>query len=411
MRVDIVSIFPEYLAPLELSLIGRARRDGLLDVRAWDLRDFTHDRHKTVDDSPYGGGAGMVMSPVPWGEALDAVVADVSGGVPGDRPRGAVTTGGPMLIVPSPGGTPFTQALAEELSAQPWLVFACGRYEGIDERVYEYAHDVLPGGVRAVSLGDYVLNGGEVAVLAMVEAIARLVPGVIGNQASLTEESHTGGLLEYPVYTKPARWRGYDVPPVLLSGDHGAIDAWRTAQRQERTAQRRPDLLPAVALAGADDDALLLRLARPADAAELLVLQRCCWMPEGLGAPDVAVPALGESLEDVRAGLARWRTWVVRDVMTSRLVAGVRARQVGADWEIGRLMVAPDLQGRGLGRRLLAHAESQAPSETARIVLETGLEAARNQRIYRKAGYRRTDEGLGHPQTATFVKRPDRSDD
>jgi tRNA (guanine37-N1)-methyltransferase len=397
MRVDIVSIFPDYLAPLELSLIGKARRDGLLDVRTWDLRDFTHDRHRTVDDSPYGGGAGMVMSPVPWGEALDAVVAAPRAPIPARE--------GPTLVVPSPSGMPFTQAVAEDLARRPWLVFACGRYEGIDERVYDYAGDAFPGGVAALSLGDYVLNGGEVAVLAMVEAIARLVPGVIGNQASLEEESHTGGLLEYPVYTKPASWRGYDVPQVLLSGDHGAIAAWRDAQRRQRTAQRRPDLLPAVALAGADDDTLVLRPARPADAAEILVLQRCSWLPEGLNTPQVQVPALVETLEDVREWLGSWRTWVVRDVISSRLVAGVRARAVGTDWEIGRLMVAPDLQGRGIGRRLLGYAESQAPPEAARCYLETGLESTRNQRLYRKAGYRRTEDGRGNPHTMAFAKR------
>ncbi len=228
MRIDVVTIFPDYLAPLELSLIGKAREQGLLDVRVHDLREHTHDRHRTVDDTPYGGGAGMVMRPEPWGEALDALVSTGGGAVP-------------RLLVPTPSGMPFTQALARDLAAEPWLAFACGRYEGIDERVIEYAAGLMP--VTPVSLGDYVLNGGEVAVLAIVEAVARLLPGVIGNAESLVEESHEDGLLEYPVYTKPASWRGLDVPEVLLSGNHGAIAAWRHAQRVERTAARRPDLL------------------------------------------------------------------------------------------------------------------------------------------------------------------------
>ena len=228
MRMDVVTIFPDYLAPLELSLIGKAREQGLLDVRVHDLREHTHDRHRTVDDTPYGGGAGMVMRPEPWGEALDALVSTGGGAVP-------------RLLVPTPSGMPFTQALARDLAAEPWLAFACGRYEGIDERVIEYAAGLMP--VTPVSLGDYVLNGGEVAVLAIVEAVARLLPGVIGNAESLVEESHEDGLLEYPVYTKPASWRGLDVPEVLLSGNHGAIAAWRHAQRVERTAARRPDLL------------------------------------------------------------------------------------------------------------------------------------------------------------------------
>lgn len=231
MRLDVVTIFPDYLAPLDLSLIGKARRDGIVDLHVHDLRDFTHDRHRTVDDTPYGGGAGMVMMPQPWGEALEHVAAQ------GDSR--------PVLIIPGPGGERFTQAMARELAEQPWIAFACGRYEGIDERVYEKAREAFD--VRVVSLGDYVLNGGEVAVLAIVEAVARLLPGVVGNAESLVEESHEDGLLEYPIYTKPAVWQGLSVPEILLSGDHGRIAAWRHQQRLDRTAQRRPDLLAALA--------------------------------------------------------------------------------------------------------------------------------------------------------------------
>lgn len=235
MRIDVVSIFPEYLAPLELSLIGKARQDGLLKLTVHDLRDFTTDRHRTVDDTPYGGGAGMVMKPEPWAQALGAVAGTAAAGE-GEAWK-------PVLIVPSPAGERFTQAIAHELAEEEQLVFACGRYEGIDERVLEWAADHFT--VRPMSLGDYVLNGGEVAVLAMVEAIGRLLPGVVGNPESLVEESHSDGLLEYPVYTKPSSWRGRDVPAVLLSGNHGKIAQWRRHEQYRRTAERRPDLLEA----------------------------------------------------------------------------------------------------------------------------------------------------------------------
>jgi tRNA (guanine37-N1)-methyltransferase len=227
MRIDIVTIFPSFFDVLDLSLLGKARQSGLIDVRTHDLREHTHDRHRTVDDTPDGGGAGMVMKPEPWGEALDAIVGD-----------GASDA---LLVVPSPAGEPFTQALARELAAEEHLVFACGRYEGIDQRVVDHYAGRMR--VRLISLGDYVLNGGEVAVMAMIEAAGRLVPGVVGNPESLVEESHEDGLLEYPSYTKPASWRGLDVPPVLLSGNHGAIAAWRHEQQVERTRRVRPELL------------------------------------------------------------------------------------------------------------------------------------------------------------------------
>lgn len=227
MRIDIVSIFPEYLSALDISLIGKARSENLLDIRVHDLREFTFDKHRTVDDTPYGGGAGMVMKPEPWALAMESIVQD------SDRR--------PKLLIPTPSGTVFSQAHAQRLSQEDHLIFACGRYEGIDERFFEWATTVCD--VELVSLGDYVLNGGEVATLAMVEAIGRLVPGVVGNPESLIEESHSDGLLEYPVYTKPAEWRGSAVPPILLSGDHGKIAAWRHDQQRQRTRERRPDLL------------------------------------------------------------------------------------------------------------------------------------------------------------------------
>lgn len=233
MRADIITIFPGYFAPLDESLLGKARERGILDVRIHELRDWTDDVHRTVDDSPYGGGPGMVMKPEPWGRALDAVQASGEGG---SRPR---------LIVPTPSGTPFTQARAAQYAELPWLVFACGRYEGIDARVLEDAAERMD--VDEVSLGDYVLAGGEVAVLVMVEAIGRLLPGVLGNRESAVDDSFAPGrmerLLEGPVYTRPPAWRGRVVPDVLLSGDHGAIARWRHEQALARTAARRPELL------------------------------------------------------------------------------------------------------------------------------------------------------------------------
>jgi tRNA (guanine37-N1)-methyltransferase len=228
VRIDIVTIFPAYFAPLELSLIGKARERRLIDVRLHDLRDFTHDPHRTVDDTPYGGGPGMVMRPEPWGEALDAIADD-------DRQ--------PLLVVPTPSGVPFTQALAHEYAEQPWLAFACGRYEGIDYRVVEHARTRMR--VDEISIGDYVLGGGEAAVLVVLEAVIRLLPGVVGNAESLIEESHAAGLLEGPAYTKPPTWRGLDVPEVLTSGNHAAIARWRHEQSVQRTKERRPDLLAA----------------------------------------------------------------------------------------------------------------------------------------------------------------------
>lgn len=224
MRIDVVTIFPAYLEPLALSLPGRAQERGLLELAVHDLRSWTTDRHRTVDDTPYGGGAGMVMKPEPWGEALDAVA-----------------TGESLVVFPSPAGEPFTQAIAAELAEREHLVFACGRYEGIDQRVIEYAGEVAE--ARELSLGDYVLNGGEVAALAMIEAAVRLLPGFMGNAESLAEESHADGLLEYPVYTRPPAWRGKSVPEVLLSGHHGEVEAWRREQSLRRTTVRRPDLL------------------------------------------------------------------------------------------------------------------------------------------------------------------------
>lgn len=258
MRVDAVTVFPDYLLPLGLSLLGKARDRGLLEVHVHDLRSWADDVHRTVDDSPYGGGPGMVMTPEPWRRALEHVA-------PPGGPQ-------PLLVVPTPAGRPFTQELAAELATEPWLAFACGRYEGIDGRVVEHAGRRMR--VLELSLGDYVLAGGEVAVLAVVESVARLLPGVLGNAASYEDDSFSGpamaGLLEAPPYTRPPVWEGLEVPPVLLSGDHAAIARWRRDEALRRTAARRPELMAAlVETLDSRDRAVVDGLLRPRPAADV----------------------------------------------------------------------------------------------------------------------------------------------
>lgn len=242
MRIDAISIFPEFFEVLDLSLIGRAQREGLLTINRVDLRNYTQDKHRTVDSPPAGGGAGMVMKPEPWALALEDVLpkirtAEGAEGAPVDSPSAEER---PTLIIPTPAGEVFTQQAAAQLAQQPHLVFAPGRFEGIDHRVHDWAAQHF--NVRPLSVGDYVLNGGEAAVVVMVEAITRLIPGVVGNAESLDEESHTAGLLEYPVYTKPAQWRGYAIPEILLSGNHAKSAQWRSEQQVARTRKIRPDL-------------------------------------------------------------------------------------------------------------------------------------------------------------------------
>jgi tRNA (guanine37-N1)-methyltransferase len=384
MRIDVVSIFPDYLAPLGLSLPGKAQESGLLDVHLHDLRDWTHDRHRTVDDTPYGGGAGMVMKPEPWGEALDAVAPD-----------------GATLVVPTPSGRPFTQAVAAELATREHLVLACGRYEGIDQRVMDDAATRME--VRELSVGDYVVNGGEVAALVIIEAVVRLLPGFMGNAGSLDEESHTNGLLEYPVYTKPATWRGHDVPDVLLSGDHARVAAWRHDQSVRRTAERRPDLAHAARAIDLGAFTGQIALATPSDAAELFTLQRACWVQEQQANPGVHIPPLHEDLAAVQAWLGEWTTLVLRS--GGRLVGAVRGRLEGDAWEIGRLMVAPDLQGHGIGRLLLEAVELAAPDAATGFVLFTGALSERNIRIYKKAGYRLLGPDPAAPGAVRLSKR------
>ncbi|BBX26397.1 tRNA (guanosine(37)-N1)-methyltransferase TrmD [Mycolicibacterium alvei] len=224
MHIDVITIFPAYLDPIRQALPGKAIDAGILSVAVHDLRNWTHDVHRSVDDSPYGGGPGMVMKAPVWGEALDEICSEET-----------------LLVVPTPAGRPFTQAVAERWSAESHLVFACGRYEGIDQRVADDAARRMR--VEEVSIGDYVLNGGESAALVMIEAVVRLLPDVLGNPASHQQDSHSDGLLEGPSYTRPKSWRGLDVPDVLLSGDHAKLAAWRHEQSVQRTRERRPDLL------------------------------------------------------------------------------------------------------------------------------------------------------------------------
>ncbi|WP_029111330.1 tRNA (guanosine(37)-N1)-methyltransferase TrmD [Mycobacterium sp. URHD0025] len=224
MHIDVLTIFPAYLDPIRQSLPGKAIEAGILSVAVHDLRNWTRDVHRSVDDSPYGGGPGMVMKAPVWGEALDEICSEET-----------------LLVVPTPAGRPFTQAVAERWSTESHLVFACGRYEGIDQRVVEDAARRMR--VEEISIGDYVLNGGESAALVMIEAVVRLMPDVLGNPASHQQDSHSDGLLEGPSYTRPQSWRGLDVPDVLLSGDHAKVAAWRHEQSLQRTRERRPDLL------------------------------------------------------------------------------------------------------------------------------------------------------------------------
>ncbi len=227
MHIDVITIFPGYLDPVRQSLPGKAIGSGIVDFAVHDLRRWTHDVHHSVDDSPYGGGPGMVMKAPVWGEALDEICTEST-----------------LLVVPTPAGRLFTQADAQRWTQERHLVFACGRYEGIDQRVVDDARSRMR--VEEVSIGDYVLAGGEAAALVMIEAVVRLLPNVLGNPRSHQDDSHSpgnAGLLEGPSYTRPPMWRGLQVPDVLLSGDHAKVAAWRHDQAVQRTRERRPELL------------------------------------------------------------------------------------------------------------------------------------------------------------------------
>ena len=230
-RYEALSVFPEFFEPyISSSILGRARSQGLFEFEAYNLRDWTHDRHRTVDDAPFGGGQGMLMKPEPIFEAVEQI-----------------RSSGPYAhtIFFSPLGAPFTQRVAERLSEKERILFVCGRYEGMDERVYTLADEV-------VSLGDFVLTGGELPALCLIDALVRLIPGALGDEMSARDESFSEGLLEYAQYTRPAEFRGMKVPDVLLSGDHAAVDAWRHASALERTKRLRPDLYEAYLEGGGD---------------------------------------------------------------------------------------------------------------------------------------------------------------
>ena len=368
MRIDVLSIFPEYLQPLQLSLVGKAIENGIVDLGVHDLRSWTHDRHRTVDDTPYGGGAGMVMKPEPWGEALDELA-----------PQGE---GSPRLLIMTPAGRPFSQSMAEELAGEDHLIFACGRYEGIDARVAVDAGRRMR--TDEISIGDYVLNGGEAASLVIIEAVVRLLPGVIGNPESLTEESHAAGqdhLLEYPVFTKPPTWRGLDVPEILFSGHHAKIAEWRRERAEELTRERRPDLLPDVA----DDRQIRVERAGRADAGQILTVQRAAFVSEALANKTLALPAFTQTVDELTESMANSVLLVARQ--DERVVGSVLGLlDDDGSWYIGRLVVAPDRQGEGIGSRLLKEIEAAAPSGSPRFHLVTGA-AGPNIAFYGRHGY------------------------
>lgn len=414
MRIDLLSIFPEYFAPLGLSLLGRAEASGLLDVRVHDLRTWAHDRHRSVDDTPYGGGAGMVMMPSVWGEALDSVLDDP-----------AAPSGRTVLAIPTPSGTPLTQALAADLAGAARLLLACGRYEGIDQRVAEHYRSR---GIEVVefSIGDYVLNGGEVAALVLVEAVARLLDGFMGNPESIVEESHSDGLLEYPAYTKPRRWRGLDVPEVLLGGDHAAIARWRRDRSLERTRARRPDLLAAldpesldsadrttlaragVLLTDSGPKSLEIRAAGPEEAGLVAELAARTF-------PDACPPELpAEAIASFIAAelsAARFAEHIARPddrvllalvdgepggyslVLTGDDAIDAHMRRPGAveagDAYLSKCYADAPWRGTGLAGALLESAVEDAAASTSapRIVLGTNAGNARAQRFYRKHGF------------------------
>lgn len=455
MKIDVISIFPEYLAALELSLIGKARTSGLLDLSVHNLRDWTTDKHRTVDDTPAGGGAGMVMRADVWGAALDDVLgaaadADADEGANGDVEAGA-TEGGPVLLIPTPTGRVFDQRMAEELAGEDHLVFACGRYEGIDARVGEtYAQRVR---VVEFSIGDYVLNGGEVAALVAIEAIGRLAPGVVGNPESLIEESHgAAGLLEYPVYTRPTSWRGADIPDVLLSGDHARIARWRRRKALARTAKRRPDMLidRAEPLSMEDKLALIsegfvliedeirgceIRGAGPEDAAAVAELARRTF-PDACP-PELPPEAISDFMETFLTPVRfvgyladpERRIWVASAngqllaycmlVMDLRPEDEEGASEVrhhlprGLVAEVSKFYVDPIARGSGLGRALMAHVLHDCASASPTIAglwLGTNRSNTRAITFYERCGWKvtgsRTFDVGGQPQDDVIITVP-----
>ncbi len=411
-RIDVLSIFPEFFGALDVSLIGKARQSGTLEVGVHDLRGWTEDRHRTVDDTPAGGGAGMVMRADVWGRALDEVIS------------GPETT----LLIPTPGGEPFTQALARELAEQlgdgGQVVIACGRYEGIDSRVGEhYAGRIT---VREVSIGDYVLNGGETAAMVIIEAVGRLVPGVVGNPQSLVEESHgSDGLLEYPVYTAPATWRGIEIPEVLRSGDHAKITGWRRAQSLRRTAQVRPDLL-----AGRE---VTVRRGKASDAARLHEIAKrtfplACppgfdpqeaarFVREHLPAPQFRAWAKSRNAQlwvaELAGVIVGYATVLLREA-SPEIPEQIR----GTTANLSKIYVLPEHHGAGVARDLITTSLTEAARAGMHTMwLGVNKQNVRAQQFYRRHGFAVVGERMflvgGEPQedfvmerTLDFASRP-----
>ncbi|VEG26948.1 tRNA (guanine-N(1)-)-methyltransferase [Actinomyces howellii] len=445
LRLDVVTIFPDYLRVLNLSLIGRAAAEGLIDLRVHDLRAWTHDRHRTVDDTPLGGGPGMVMRPDVWGLALDEVLGREEEGRPATAPEPPRRQ---VLVMPTPAGEVFTQRTAEDLAGADHLVLACGRYEGIDARVAEHYREAGVE-VRELSIGDYVLNGGEAAAVVIIEAVARLVPGVLGNPGSVVEESHSrAGLLEHPVYTRPVTWRSLEPDPVLLGGDHGRVARTRRDQALLRTAVRRPDMVERLDPAELDaaDRAVLAGLgwAVPQGAAHPVLLRLRTATESDLPAlvelagrtfPDACPPQLSEAdiAEHVRTrlSLGAFTEWVA-DPRAVLVVAelspgagstapglvgyslvlleplegpgprGLDPRPDGLDAppgpdggtglaaELSKVYVDAPLRGSGLAPALLDRAVRDAASRGVSLLwLGTHDRNRRAQRAYRRAGFAR----------------------
>ena len=409
MRFDIVTIFPEFFGVLDISLLGKAREQGAVEVEVHDLRNWAQGKHRSVDDTPAGGGAGMVMRPDVWGSALDQVLPAPS------------EPGRCVLAIPTPGGQPLTQQILKDLAKADQIVVACGRYEGLDARVAQHYRE---SGVEVLefSLGDYVLNGGEVAAVALVEGVGRLLEGVVGNPESLVEESHgQAGLLEYPVYTQPRQWRGLDTPSVLTSGDHGKIAAWRRKKSLEKTARLRPDMLRKLnpsELSGADRAAiaaagylLVPEFAqvrfRPAVVADLAELSELA----GITFPDACPPQI--SLADIEAHIAREfsqenlasyladpsaQLWVAES--GGRLVGySLTLRQAPQDLGaiprgsayISKAYTLAEYRGSGVSAALVEQAIEQAREhwDPSAVALATNIGNKRAARFYRKLGFRR----------------------
>lgn len=371
--IDVVTIFPEYFTPLDLSLIGKARAQGIIDISVHDLREWAEGSHRSVDDTPAGGGAGMVMRPDVWGRALDQVLT----------PHG-------VLVIPTPGGKLFAQhhaqRLAQQLHEGHQLVFACGRYEGIDARVGQHYASMFP--VEEFSIGDYVLNGGESAALAMIEAITRLVPGVVGNPESLVEESHSyDGLLEYPVYTSPHTWRGLEVPAILKSGDHRAIHAWRQAQSLSRTAKVRPDLV--------DPHPVKVRAGKAADAQRLYEVAQATFP---LACPPGFDHARAQHFVEENLNPMVFRRWAkerstslwvaqINDVIVAyAVVEHDRDNHTGL---LSKFYVLAEHHGTKVANTLMEHLVSQA-KQAGMTLLQLGVNRTnvRAQRFYERYGFR-----------------------